>query len=280
MELTVLGCSSGMPAAGEASSGYLVRAAGTRVLLDAGPGVATALSAHGGPAALSAVVVSHVHLDHCYDLLPIGKALLTLGLDYPGAPPRVGALPGPVPLYVPRGSAGLLERWAALFPVPTLPMLDRAFEDAFAVHEYDPGDRLSVGGVDIALHALPHGAPNCGMRLSDGRSSLAYTGDTGVSDALEPLARDVDLLVAEATLAQSDTGPQGHLSAADAGRAARRAGARSLMLSHWTSVDPAWRAERRDEARAVYEGPVEIARAGLRREVVPGGMRPVDPMVA
>lgn len=262
MELTVLGCCSGMPAGGEASSGYLVRGGGTAVLLDCGPGIATALGALGGPAPLGAVVVSHLHLDHCYDLLPLGKTLLTMVLDYPGGPPRSAGAPDPLPLYLPHGCADLLRRWAALFPVPTLPQLDRAFDLAFDVREYRPGDTARIGGLDLELHELRHGAPNCGTRITDGVATLAYTGDTGVTPALDDLARDVDLFVAECSLDRTDTGPQGHLSGADAGRAATSADARELLLTHWTSDDPAWRAARRDDARAVYDGPVHAAHAG------------------
>lgn len=262
MELTVLGCCSGMPEGGEASSGYLVAGGGTTVLLDCGPGIATALGAHGGPTGLGAVVVSHLHLDHCYDLLPIGKALLSLGMDYPGAPPGPVDPIAPVPLYLPAGCADLLRRWAELFPVPTLPFLDRAFDVAFDVREYHPGDAIIVGGLDLEMHGLAHGAPNCGTRVTDGAASLAYTGDTGVTPALEVLARDVDLFVAEASLAETDRGPQGHLSGADAGRAAAAGGARSLLLTHWTSQDPSWRASRGEDARSVYDGPVHLAHAG------------------
>lgn len=270
MELTVLGCCSGMPAGGEASSGYLVSGAGTRVLLDCGPGIATALGAVGGPAQLGAVVVSHLHLDHCYDLLPLGKSLLTMGMDYPGAPPRAVGPIAPLPLYVPRGCGDLLRRWAALFPVPTLPVLDRAFDVAFDVREYRPGDTLGVGGLELELHELRHGAPNCGTRVTDGATTLAYTGDTGTTPALADLARDVDLLVAEASLAETDTGPQGHLSGTDAGLAAGAAAAESLLLTHWTSEDPRWRAARRADARAVYDGPVHVAHAGWTADLRAG----------
>ena len=44
---------------GQASSGYLVATSRCRVLLDCGPGVAAALSAHGGAGGLDAVVVTH-----------------------------------------------------------------------------------------------------------------------------------------------------------------------------------------------------------------------------
>ena len=74
-----------MPANGQASSGYLVTTDTATLLLDCGPGVATALGAVTAPDQLSAVIVSHLHLDHCYDLLPVGKSLLSRGVRYPRA---------------------------------------------------------------------------------------------------------------------------------------------------------------------------------------------------
>ncbi|WP_131770672.1 MBL fold metallo-hydrolase, partial [Candidatus Protofrankia californiensis] len=202
MHLTVLGCRSGMPSGGQGSSGYLVNAGNTRIMLDCGPGVALALSAMGHPKMLDAVVISHFHLDHCYDLLPIGKALLSgrtrYAASFPSLPEVVDTaeLP-PVPLYVPAGGRSTLQKLAQLFPVATIPLLDKAFDLAFDVREYAPGEEFTVGDCTIGMHGLRHAIPNCGVRLEGPTGSLAYTGDTGWTDALIPLARDVDLLLAE-----------------------------------------------------------------------------------
>jgi ribonuclease BN (tRNA processing enzyme) len=264
MRLTVLGCRAGMPADGQASSGYLVSAVATRLLLDCGPGVATALSAVTHPRELAGVVISHFHLDHCYDVLPIGKMLLADHI-------RAGELaaPGPraVPLYVPAGGRAVLDRLAALFPVGTRPTLDQAFELAFDVREYRPGDDFTLGDCRITMHGLRHAVPNCGSRVESATGSLAYTGDTGVTDHLVHLASDVDLLLAEATLAETDDGPHGHLSAADAARAAAASGARRLVLTHFTSTAPDWLRARRADAEQVCAVPVHLAVPGAQLDV-------------
>lgn len=51
MRLTVLVCRAGMPADGQASSGYLLETATTRLLLDCGPEIVTALSSVAEPGA-------------------------------------------------------------------------------------------------------------------------------------------------------------------------------------------------------------------------------------
>jgi ribonuclease BN (tRNA processing enzyme) len=270
--MTILGCRSGMPANGQPSSGYLVASGAATILLDCGPGIATALGAVAAPDELSAVIISHLHLDHCYDLLPVGKSLLTRKLRYPqaGDAPQQWADIDAVPLYVPAGAAAVLGRLAALFPVTTAPVLDRTFGLAFDVREYQPGTRFTVGDMTVTLHQLRHSAPNCGIRVESPDGSLAYTGDTGVTPELLPLAAGADLLLAEATLTATDHGPHGHLSAADAARAAQNAGAKSLVLTHFPSAEPGWLLARRDEAAREFAGAVHLARPGATFEIGQG----------
>jgi ribonuclease BN (tRNA processing enzyme) len=263
-----------MPGDGQPSSGYLVTADGVRLLLDCGPGVATALSAHPEADDLSAVLVSHLHLDHCYDLLPLGKMLLARGLRRAGLGPigTLGdALPSlpRVPLFVPVGGAAILARLATLFPVRSTPVLDRAFELAFDVREYRPGDTVHIGPTTVTFHELRHIVTNCGIRIETAGAVLAYTGDTGVTDRLVPLATGADLLLAEATMAETDPGPHGHLAASDAGRVAAEAGVRRLVLTHFSQTDDRWLAECRAGAAEQFAGPVEVALPGRRFRVEP-----------
>lgn len=284
MRLTVLGCRSGVPADGQASSGYLVQAGATSVLLDCGPGIATALSGAAPPEALGAVVVSHLHVDHCYDLLPLGKALLVARAHRALAQRRAGPLdalrhldterPG-VPLYVPEGGRALLDRLAALFPMPTFPLLERAFDVAFDVREYRPGDVAELGPLRLSLHLLRHAAPNCGVRVEAGGACLAYTGDTGPADGFAALAGGAGVLLAESTLDATDHGSHGHLSAADAAAVATANGVRELVLTHFTTADRAALDAHRAAAEAVFAGPVRIAEPGLCVPVPAG--RPARP---
>lgn len=240
----MLGCHAGMPAAGRASSGYLVTTKECRILLDCGPGVATALSACGGVAGLSAIFLSHLHPDHCHDLLPIGTSLRGV--------PR----PTPLPLFGPGGTAALLERMGKLYGL--------GYPYRFAVNEYRPGDALVAGDCTLGVVGLRHVVPNCGVRIENPGASMAYTGDTGRTEALGRLAADVDLLLAEATMAKRDDSDYGHLSAVDAAETARDAGVGRLVLTHLGSTDPGWVAARLAEAREVFAGPVDLAEPAAR----------------
>ena len=94
--------------------------------------------------------------------------------------------------------------------------------------------------------------------MTNGRATLAYTGDTGPSERIAELARDVDLFVCEATLetGEADGEPRGHLSAEEALDAYAASGARSLLLTHRPSELP------------TPEG-IVLAYDGMELEVVP-----------
>lgn len=264
MRLTVVGCRAGMPADGQASSGYLVETARARLLLDCGPGVATALSSVTPPSGLDAIIISHFHSDHCYDLLPIGKSLMSAITAFPGGPGVAGGGIRPVRLFVPTGARERLSRWARLFPVRSQPQLDLAFEVAFDVQEYEPGDRFTVGDCSLQMDEMRHAEPNCGTRIEAQGATLAYTGDTGLCDAAVELAADADVLLIEATLSRPDETGHGHLSGAEAGQVAARAGAGELVLTHFASRDDAWLRAIEAAAAAEFDGPIRMAEPGLR----------------
>ncbi|MEN2738827.1 MBL fold metallo-hydrolase [Microbacterium sp. X-17] len=268
MRLIPLGCLAGMPAAGLASSGYVVEEGETRVLLDAGPGIAAHLSALPG-ARLSAVYITHEHTDHILDLLVIGKTVLAdrLRRPEPDGPLVLDESVPPVPLYVPRGALATLRALAGLYPVTTHPLLDRAFDLGFDCREYEPGERMRIGDIEATTALLAHTAPNCGIRLEAGGEAFVYTGDTGVTDALVGLAEGAGTLLAESTLRETDRSGHGHLSSLDAARAAVDAGVTDLVLTHFSSPDPVEHRWHRDRAATVFDGPVATARPGIPHPV-------------
>jgi ribonuclease BN (tRNA processing enzyme) len=79
-----------------------------------------------------------------------------------------------------------------------------------------------------------------GFRASANGTVLAYSGDSGPSDALPKLAADADLFLCEATLMQANPegGTRGHLAAEEAVEAFEASGARRLLLTHRPSERP------------------------------------------
>jgi len=249
MRLTVLGGCGAWPAAGLACSGYLVEHDGFRLLIDPGYATLPRLLAVVDAAEVDAVLVSHGHPDHCADLNPLLRARALRDEPTPA-----------LPVFAPA---------AALGPVLAL---DRPgmLDDAIALREFTPGDRLTIGPFGVRSWLLPHWVPDAGLRLEAGGRSLAYTGDTGPSPLLAELARGADVFLAEATYPwQVPAGDARYLSSArQAGVMASRAGVGRLLLTHlWPGTDPD---EAVGAAAGSYPGEIAVARPGLVAE--PGGL--------
>jgi ribonuclease BN (tRNA processing enzyme) len=243
MRLTVLGGCGAWPDAGQACSGYLVEHDGFRLLVDAGYAIVPRLLERVTADQVDAVFISHGHPDHCADLNPLLRARAL----------RDDPLPPPLPVYAPPGALD------AVLALDRPGMLD----DAYTLHEFAAGGRFDLGPFGIQTWLLPHFTSNAGVRLAAGRRVLAYTGDTGPSPAVADLARDADLLLAEASyVSEVPEDARRYLSSASlAGRQAAEARARHLLLTHlMPGTDPA---AARAAADARYQGRVGIATAGL-----------------
>src|SRR6185295_18721068 len=100
--------------------------------------------------------------------------------------------------------------------------------------------------------------------------SFAFVMDTRLCDAAVELAREVDLLVCEATYLAGEAtlaAERGHLTAAQAATIAREAGARLLVLTHFSARYTDLEGHL-DEARAIF--PDTVAVNDLDRVAVPG----------
>jgi ribonuclease BN (tRNA processing enzyme) len=255
LRLTVVGCSGSYPGPDGPASCYLVEApdgAGgtTRVVLDLGSGSIGPLQRHLDPRALDAVLLSHLHADHCLDLM----GLYVLQRHHPDGP--TGRR---VPVWGPSGTAARLARG-----------YDLAEPDAMAaeldVAEWRAGEPVHIGALAVTPYEVRHPVEAYAMRVvwtgPDGRDRvLVYSGDTDTCAGLDEAARGADLFLCEAAFVEGrDAGRGIHLTGRRAGEAAAAAGVRSLLLTHvpaWNDPGVAAR-----EAREVFDGPIEVAAAG------------------
>jgi ribonuclease BN (tRNA processing enzyme) len=215
MRLTAIGCSGSYPGPDSACSAYLVEHEGFNVLLDLGSGSLGPLQRHLDLLRVDAVVLSHLHGDHCLDLCPY-----VVFRRYH----RAGPLPR-VPVLGPRGTHGRLA--AAYDPTST-----ESLTDVFAFGALSPGER-DLGPFRIRLDRVNHPVETFAMRLTAGDRTLTYSGDTGVSEALVRLAGDSDVLLCEATFRDGpDLPPDLHLTGREAGEHAAKAGVGRLLVTH------------------------------------------------
>jgi ribonuclease BN (tRNA processing enzyme) len=257
VRITVLGKSPSWQDAGGACSGYLIEEEGYALLLDCGNGVFSKLRRHREYVDVDAVLISHLHADHFLDLVPFSYALQYAPRQQPVA---VGGWPGTSrparpQLHAPMGSCEMFRHLVACWGDEEL--VQRAFD----ISEYDGPDELSLGPVSVRFCEVPHYTRTFAVEIAGGSGRLTYSADCGPNEQLIRFARGSDLLLIEATLPRPErTGVRGHLTPAEAGEHGRRAGAKRLVLTHFSDeLDPEWA---REEAAAAYGGPVELAYEG------------------
>ena len=253
MRLTVLGSGAACAEPGGNSSGYLVEEHGVGVLLDCGHGVATTLIALRDPRQLDHIFISHMHADHFIDLLPLRFAITK---DMHGLEQPAGTL------HLPPGGRDCLAQILAAIHFPP-----DFIENVWRVREYQADDQIRLSdGLDACIATGTHYIPGWAIRL-DGGASLTYTGDTAPSPSVAKLARDSDLLLAEATLDEPETGEvRGHLTPQQAIDLATQANVRRLILTHfWHDTD---RDAVLQAAQPRFDGEVMIARDGMVIDVV------------
>lgn len=252
MLLTVLGCSGSVPGPASPASGYLVRAASTTVVLDLGNGSFGALQRYVDPFELDALILSHLHPDHCADV----SALTVYRRYRPARPPG-----RPLALHGPSQSPG---RLAAAYATDGA---ERAVTDLSDVYDFRPfGDPVRIGELEVRPARVDHPCEAYALRVSQEGRTLVYSGDTGPCRALVELAAGADVLLAEASWPDRPGNPRGvHLSGRDAGSAAAAAGVGRLLITHvppWTDAE-----QMLAEAKNVFEGPIELVRAGADYEI-------------
>ena len=255
MRLTVVGCSGSVPGPDSPASCYLLSAedaAGRtwHLVLDLGSGAFGPLQRWVEPTAVDAVLLSHLHADHCLD-----TTALYVALKY--GPARAAARR--VPLWAPAGAG---ERLARAYDLPAEP----GMSGQLAVGAWADREPVAVGPFAVVPHRVEHPVEAYGLRITGpgedgGERVVAYTGDTDACPALADLGRDADLLLSEASLLEEWGEPRGvHLTGRRAGEAAAAAGAQRLVLTHLPPWTPP--ATVLAEAREAYDGPVELAVAG------------------
>jgi ribonuclease BN (tRNA processing enzyme) len=264
VRITVLGKSPAWQDADGACSGYLVEGGGQVVLLDSGPGVFAKLRRFVDYVDVDAVVISHLHADHILDLVPFASGLRYAPRQQPVA---VGGRPGTATPARPRLIAppGALEAFAGLCTASG--MTADHIELAFDVTIYDPADRVELGGLAARFQPVPHFIPTNAVELAEDGARLTFSADCGPNDELCEFASGTDLLLIEATLPRPERdGRRGHLTPAEAGEHGAKAGARRLVLTHFSDeLDAEWA---RAEAERAFGAPVDAAREGASFDVV------------
>lgn len=239
MKVTVVGMWGSFPNVNGATSGYLFQSQDFNLLVDCGSAVLSKLQQYVAVENLDAVILSHYHNDHTADVGPLQHARLVKR--------HMGIQQQTLPIY---GHA-----------------LDE-FEFSRLTHEpdtlgiaYDPEKPLQLGPFTITFMKTDHPVPCFAMRITDGTSTVVYSGDSAYKDDLKKLAKQADLFICECSFyANMDASTFGHMNSVEAATIAKDAEVKTLVLTHlpqFGNVEDLVK-----EAKEVFSGNVLLAKEG------------------
>jgi len=217
----LLGTGAALSDSGRTTTMLAVEGESSLYLVDCGGDAAHRLLAAGlDLAALTGLIVTHEHADHVagFPLLMERLWLAGIGARFPvhGIAPALA-------------QARRIHDAFDIGSWPNYPELD------YREFPLEPG-ALVLEDDDFVVRAAPgsHSVPVVGLRFESKRngSSVAYSCDTEYSPAIVELAKGADLLIHEA----SGEAP-GHSTSASAGRVAKEAGVKRLVLVHLPPLD-------------------------------------------
>jgi len=272
VEIIPLGTASAIPAFGRHLSAFVLQREGQAILFDCGEGAQYRLTDAGVSASrLEAIFITHLHGDHLFGLPGLITTMSMLGRQGPltvVAPAGIRAmmeiLPGmrtdwlTFPLSYVEIEAG--TQHAVVYDTPRFrvearPLEHRVFTVGFRFEEYPrPGKVDARRAHELEVEPLLIGALVRGHPVSNARGELiepaqvvgpprpgivvAYCLDTAPCPGAVDLARDADLLIHEATFTDESidrAAETAHSTARQAAETARAAGARRLLLSHFSA---------------------------------------------
>jgi ribonuclease BN (tRNA processing enzyme) len=219
MEITILGSGTCVPSLRRSSPCILVNTGAMKMLLDTGPGsLHQMLKAGITINDIDLIVYSHFHVDHTAEMAPFIFASMYAPESFRT---RVLTIMGP---------PGLKEFYRCL----TLAYGKWIIPEHFAINWIETGDGTCEFPSAI-VKTLPtqHSGNSMATRIesASGRA-VVYSGDSEYCTNLVEISRNADLLILECSFPE-DMPCVGHLSPTLAGRVAREAQCRKLLLTHF-----------------------------------------------
>ncbi len=239
MQITVLGYWGAYPAAGEATSGYLLQGKSKIILIDCGSAVLSQLQRYIELSDLDAVIITHYHADHIADIHCLQYAVMIDTLR--------GKRQNILPIYAHNE--------------------DKQFE-GLTYREYTEGvairseSNLLIDDFDFSFIKTVHPDPCLAVKITQLKKTITYTADTEYFDGLVDFARYSDILLSEASLYREyENKVPGHLSAAQAGKLAAEAQAGELILTHLPRYGD--HKQLIKESREYFKNRIQLAESGL-----------------
>jgi ribonuclease BN (tRNA processing enzyme) len=243
MNITIIGSGTCVPSQRRASPCVLIQAAGSNILCDTGPGTLRQLLAAGIEiSAIDMLIYSHFHIDHTADFCPF---LFTA--KYAKELERRRSLT----VMGPKGLRHWYEDLMRVYGHWIIPEL-------FSVNWIETADEKHIfDGFTVQSAQVQHSDHSIAVRIEDATgSSVVYSGDTDYCDGIIDISINASKVILECSCAEGHK-VEGHLTPSLAGRIAREAGCKSLVLTHmYPEADSH---DLMTPLRTEYKGPAEIA---------------------
>jgi len=251
MKITILGSGTCVPSAKRSSAAILVSSGDKDILLDCGPGTLRRLAEIDADLnRISAIVVSHFHIDHIGDLVPFVFSS-KYNPDHPRKNPlKIIASPGIKLLY---------RHLAAAYGSQVIP-------DKFNLEFIESrNDKIQFFPWTVVTKKVIHSENSLAIKLRDqnGRS-LVYSGDTDYCAALVDLSRSCNLLVLECAFPEGHK-KNGHLVPVDVGRIANACQPGKLVLTHFYPICENY--DILSQVKCTYSGEICLAQDLMQLDV-------------
>jgi len=245
MKLTILGCGTCSLSTDKACSCYHVAAGSTQILMDCGSGaLKRTVEAGLDYMLLDIVLLSHTeHPDHVTDF-----PMLLFAMNYTFTRTRKK----PLIVFGPEGLQDYYHHLLAVHPAASPKNYELEIKEC-------RDDVIQINDLTIISKPMKHGnVPALGFRVNLGDKAIAYSGDTGICDALTALLKGVDIAVVECSVPDGYASLDNHLHAREVGRIAHMAGVKKLLVTHQYPLGSP--EEVASQIRESFPGHLEFAR--------------------
>ena len=247
MELYVLGSGTCIPTVDRGPSGLALSFGAHLIFFDGGGGSLRQMPGLGlDYRKIGYYCITHFHPDHVSDLVPFLFAL-NYTVDFTRSLPL--HIVGPQGLEIFYGRMrGIFGHW---IEAKTYPLF---FHEAKET-------KLDFSDFSVETLSMSHSEVSIGFRVNAQGSSMVYSGDTDYCDNIVRLGRDADLLILECSF-PDERKTAGHLTPSWAGKIAREASCKKLLLTHFYPVFEGY--DILKDCQKEFSGKIHLAEDGMK----------------
>jgi len=250
MKVKVLGC-SGSEAPGHNPPGFLVNDV---LMMDAG--TITATLDIRAQVRITDILISHPHLDHVKGILFLADNI-------------IGRIKKPVNIHaLPQVIGAIKKHLMNNIIWPDFTKIPNSKNPVFVYKPFRPGQQLKINGLTVKAIPMNHPVPAVGFLVSDARSSLLYSADTGPNSRLwkaASAARNLKAVIVDTSFPDSYdaiAGVSGHFTPMQLHRDLEKARMDTNLPIYIYHIKPAYEPKVVRDLRAMGRKNVKILKEG------------------